>query len=347
MTDAIFRTGGVMGLGWAERIPSVRTSAFDSLLGESPDGFVILKEVGKGAASTVYQAMQPDANNRLVALKVMNAAEQRLAQRGGDGRNPFERDVAISTLVPDPAIVRVFRAGRLADGRHYVAMEFVNGMNLADELSHRGVIPWPEAAEIGLLLAGALRALHQQHIVHRDLKPGNVMLRVGKDGRLYLKLIDLGLARLGPERDDGPAGVDSAGIGTPQYMAPEQARGEGTGFGTDVYALGAILYEMICGQPVVVASRPSPDAYLTYLRSDRPLPTMSIRALRPDVPSELARLVMSTLSRQRLDRAADAMAFEQLLAPLVQELVRDAERSSRTVVGRLRAAVTGLWRGRG
>ena len=324
----------------------VKKPGFDSLLGKTPDGFVVLKEVGQGASSTVYQAMQPSKNNRLVALKVMSAAEQRLSLDGREDRNPFERDAAISHLVRDPALVRIYRTGRLDDGRYYVAMEYVDGMTIGDELAHRGQVPWPEAVEITQRLARAAAALHQQQIVHRDLQPGNIMLRFGRDGQLHVKLIDLGLARLGPESDDATSPVDSSQIGTPRYMAPEQAAGEGTSFLTDVYAIGAILYEMVCGKPIIALDRPSPEGFLEYLRSNRPLPSISVRAVCPDVPPPISRFMTTCVSRNRHERPADGAAMNAELASLLASHAQTSD-ASRSVVGRLAAAVGGLLGRRG
>ncbi len=324
----------------------VKKPGFDSLLGKTPDGFVVLKEVGQGASSTVYQAMQPNKNNRLVALKVMNATEQRLSLDGRDDRNPFERDAAISHLVRNPALVRIYRTGRLDDGRYYVAMEYVDGMTVGDELAHRGQIPWPEAVDITQRLAQAVDALHQQHIVHRDLQPGNIMLRFGKDGNLHVKLIDLGLARLGPESDDATSPTDSSQIGTPRYMAPEQAMGEGTSPLTDVYAIGAILYEMVCGKPIIALNRPSPEGFLEYLQSNRPLPSISVRAVCPNVPTPISRFMTTCVSRNRHERPADAAAMVAELAALLGAHAHD-EHESRSVVERFAAAVGGLLGRRG
>ena len=313
---------------------------FDSLVGQAPDGFVILKPVGEGATSTVYQAMESSRDNRLVALKVMDATEQRLIERAGRRGNPFEREARFSRQVKDPGIVRIFKTGQLPDGRYYVAMEFVPGMALEDELRHRGKLPWREAAEVLRQAAGSVGSLHALQIIHRDLKPGNLMVRVTRDNQIRAKLIDFGLAKLEHERDAVVPGADAVLLGTPQYMSPEQAAGEGTSYRSDVYGLGAILYEALAGRPVVDLPRSTPGACLEYLRSPKPLPVTPLDGLVKGAPKALGALVTESLARNPARRPPNAVAFADRVGKVLRNAPPEPEPS------RFGRWVSGLFRRR-
>lgn len=282
----------------------------DSLLRTVQDGFVFLERVGRGAASVVYKAMEQAEENRLVAVKVLDATEQRLLASDG-AANPFEREARFSRVLRDPTIVRLFKTGQLSDGRFYLAMEFVKGMTLEEELKHRRKIPWSEASDIMRKLAGAVATLHDNGIIHRDLKPGNVMVQQGKSGSLQVKLIDLGTARLNHERDKTPVGKPVQIIGSPLYVSPEQARGDGSSKRTDVYALGAIFFEMLTGRPLLALKRPTADACVGYLKSGRAIPSLSFSELGADaVPGELQAFVLAAVSVDPAARPADGAAFK-------------------------------------
>ena len=275
-----------------------------ALIGQTIDGYVILKEIGSGATSVVYQAMEPQADNRLLALKVLDQAERQL-QGGLNAVNPFLREFNIARRFHDPGILRVFGAGELHDGRFYQAMEFVSGMSLAEELMHRDTVPWREACEIAEAISWSLSPLHEQGIVHRDVTPRNVMIRLGKDKRLHTKLIDFGTAKLPGEWDDD---LD-APVGTPKYMAPEQADGRGATVSSDVYSLGALLYEMLAGRPAIGLQNPSAEACSDYLKGGQPLPASPLSVCAPDIPSPLQEFVSRALSRDPGLRPKDAFAF--------------------------------------
>lgn len=290
----------------------------DPLVGQVADGFVVLKRIGSGASSVVYQAMERAKDSRLVAVKVIDGAEQRLLAAAGQTGNPFEREARFSRVVKDPAIVRIFKTGRLGDGRYYVAMEWVKGMTLEEELHHRKAIPWREASELIRLTADAVASLHSIDIIHRDLKPGNLMVRTSKDGKVRVKLIDFGIAKLSHERDDIGAGVDPASIGTAGYVAPEVAAGGGTERRSDVYALGAMLYQCIVGRPVIGLERPSREGIVEYLASEAPIPSTPMQP-SDDLPEALVELVHRCLSRDPLRRPADANSVAEELGAIIAE----------------------------
>jgi len=310
------------------------------LVGQTVDGYVILKEIGAGAASVVYQAMEPAQNNKLLALKVLDRAERALTG-GRDADNPFDHEWALASRFKEPGILRVFGSGELADGRFYMAMEFVEGMTLAEELRHRHTVPWSEAVDTCLSVAWSVSHLHDGRIIHRDITPGNVMVRMGKDGRIQTKLIDFGSARLPGERD-----VDRPGpVGTPQYMAPEQVHGRGATFSTDVYALGALLYEMLAGKPVLAIARPTAEACEAYLREGRPVPAIPLMELAPDLPEPLAAFVQRALAVQPAERPKDAFAFGHELTDAADAAEHDAGRAPGPL-GRITRGLGSLFRRR-
>ena len=275
-----------------------------ALIGQTIDGYVILKEIGTGATSVVYQAMEPQADNRLLALKVLDHAERQL-QGGVSAVNPFLREYNIARRFRDPGILRIFGAGELHDGRFYQAMEFVAGMSLDEEMMHRGAIPWREACEIAEAISWSLSPLHEQGVVHRDVTPRNVMLRLGKDKRLHTKLIDFGTAKLPGEWDEDLMNP----VGTPQYMAPEQADGRGATVTSDVYSLGALLYEMLTARSVLGVQRPTAEKCVAYLKSGKPIPAEPLSSSGAEIPEPLQAFVQRTLSLDPAGRPKDAFAF--------------------------------------
>lgn len=298
---------------------TVRGARGASLVGQSFDGFTVLDEVAWTGAATVYRAMQVDANSRIVALKVIDALEQRLRAEQGDSENPMWREQRFSQVAKHPSLVRIFRTGRVPDGRYYAAMEFIEGMSIADELHHRGLIPWREAVVVLEQIAAAIGVLHDARIVHRDLKPENVLVRTSRTGAVRAKLIDFGIAKLIHQRDDVDSGVDPTTLSTPMYLAPEVARGLGTSRASDVYAWGALAYEMLVGENVLGLRAPTPQACVDRILSDRVIPERSLAQCEVSAPEELIGLIESCLARPPEERPADGAALRTAMAPLIAQ----------------------------
>ena len=209
----------------------------------------------------------------------------------------FELEAQLLARVNDPGIVQIFDVGHAKEGLYYVA-ELVEGESLADRLRCGAVAP-AEARGIAEQLCRALSRAHAQRVIHRDIKPANVL--ISADGRV--KVGDFGVARLAEGSTDG-AGATI--VGTPRYMAPEQARGGSTGPATDVYGAGIVLYEMLAGHPPFM-ERSAVELALRHL-NDPPPPL-------PDrTPAALVEVVERALAKRPEDRYGTAAAMAEALA---------------------------------
>jgi hypothetical protein len=292
-------------------------------------GYTIAGEVGRGAMGVVYRATE-DALNRPVALKMILAG----AHAGTHDLARFQREVQTVATLRHPNIVQIYAVGETG-GLPYCALEFVEGGTLADRL-RSGPLDPPAAARLVADLARAVHYAHQKGIVHRDLKPANVL--IDADGRP--KIADFGLAKFG---DNSSLTGSAAVLGTPAYMAPEQADGRGKTVGpaADIYSLGAMLYECLTGRPPFKAG--SALETLQQVLHDDPT---GVRRSRPDVPRDLETVALKCLEKDPARRypSAEALAddLDRFLAghPVT---ARPLSWGGRTVrrASRYRAALTG------
>lgn len=229
-------------------LESADTTVCDPMIGQTlADRFEIQERLGYGLKSVVYRALQWPLR-RSVAVKVLSgaaAADQRMVRR-------FINEGRMLARLRHPHTVSLIDFGRLDDGRLFMVTEYVNGGNLGT-LMEQGRLAIPTALRIAQQIARALAEVHAHGIIHRDLKPENVMLDRVRGERLVVRLIDFGLAKGNPEHGDAEVTKPRARIGTPGYMAPEQAFFRPVDSTADLYALGVILYEMLTGHPVFEA----------------------------------------------------------------------------------------------
>ncbi len=291
------------------------TFAVDTLLAGR---FQIEREVGRGGVGIVYRA-KDRVSGADVALKIIAIVG---VDAGEEAR--FQREGRVLSGLSHPSIVRVVDFGQLEEGHPYVAMEWLEGEDVAQRL-RRAPLTLGQCLEVGAMMADALASAHAAGVIHRDVKPSNIFL-VGSardtpaDAPFVAKLVDFGVAAA----EDAKLTKTGAIVGTPAYMAPEQARGDGeVRTSVDLYALGATLFEMIAGRPPHIG--PTPIAILARLVTTA-APRLSDVVV--DAPPALDDLMASLLATAPEERPASAHA----VAAQLREISRQVETST----GRLR-----------
>jgi hypothetical protein len=302
-------------------------------------GYRVLGFLGKGGMGVVYKALHLPLN-RVVALKLMRAGPD----ADPDLRARFRKEAESAARLQHPNVVQIYEVGQVGEVP-YIALEYAEHGTLADRLGGKPQPP-RAAAELVRTLARAVHAAHQCGILHRDLKPANVLLQrdPGQGGGELLaaipKIGDFGLAR----PIEGGSGLSLAGqiVGTPGYMAPEQAgAGRDVGPAVDVYALGVILYEMLTGRPPFLGHDPLDT--LRQVRSQEPVPPSR---LQPKVPRDLETVCLKCLHKEPHHRyvPAEALAedLDRFLAgrPILARRAAPLERLAKWV--RRRPAVAAL-----
>jgi serine/threonine-protein kinase len=260
-------------------------------------GYEILKEIGRGGMGVVYKARQVKAE-RFVALKMMLDGDM----ASPDGIKRFAAEVRAAAGLDHPNVVPIYEVGECA-GRHYFTMKLVSG-SLAEQVA-RGPLPSRRAAEIVMAVARGVHYAHQQKVIHRDLKPANVLLDEAGEPHVT----DFGLAkRLDSEATRTPPGTL---IGTPGYLAPEQAAGRGIEeptAATDVYGLGAVLYALLTGRPPFQA-----ETLLDTLAQVVQQPPAPPGLLNPNIDRDLETVCLKCLEKNPTDRYASAEAVVEEL----------------------------------
>jgi WD40 repeat protein len=252
--------------------------------------------VGRGGAGIVLKGYDPSLN-RFVAIKVL---APHLASNVA-ARQRFAREARATAAVSHEHVVAIHGVDE-ANGLPYLVMEYVAGISLQERLDRAGALELEEVLRIGAQVASGLAAAHSQGLVHRDVKPGNILLESGIE---RVKITDFGLARAA---DD--ASVTQSGLvaGTPQYMAPEQARGEAVDYRADLFSLGSVLYAMCTGRPPFRAS--SSLAVLRRVCEEEPSP---VRDANPEVPEWLAAIIATLHAKEPNDRFQSADEVANLL----------------------------------
>ncbi len=265
--------------------------------------YEVIERVGRGGMGEVFRAMDP-ALDRVVAVKILAPA----MADDPEARRRFLREARAAAAVCHEHVVTIHAvddSGNLP----YLIMQFVAGRSLQEKIDREGPLGLKEILRIGMQVASGLAAAHAQGLVHRDIKPANILLENGVE---RVKITDFGLARAASD----PGLTRSGSIaGTPNYMSPEQARGEALGPRSDLFSLGGVLYAMATGEPPFAAD--SAYAVLRRVCDDAPRP---IRELNPESPDWLAATIGRLMAKNQEGRFATADEVAELLRGRLAEL---------------------------
>ena len=267
----------------------------DRLIGTSMGPYTITERIGEGGMAIVYKGYQ-ESLHRYVALKVLReelARDQQFLAR-------FRQEALAAANLNHPHILHVYDAGA-ANGKYFISMAYVDGGTLKD-LIHQGLIDPARAVAITIQLAEALDHAHNQGLIHRDVKPSNVLMT--RDGRPLLT--DFGIAKALFEAQQLTR--TGASIGTPEYMAPEQAKGQSPDGRTDIYALGVVLYEMLAARVPFCTDTPVATMYMHVHEPPPPLPVKEAA-----IPEWLENVVCKALAKDPADRYPTAALFAAAL----------------------------------
>jgi serine/threonine protein kinase len=250
--------------------------------------------VARGGMGIVYTAIHPMIGKR-AAIKVLKARHC----TDDAALHRFVEEARIVNEIGHPNLVDVFAFGTTPDGRSYLVMEWLVGETLAERLERVGAMSVEDTCAIVRPLASALRAAHQRGVVHRDLKPANVFLAVVPGEPPQIKLLDFGIAKLmRPRTASGPDTIEGVMLGTVTYAPPEQQRGEAIDCRVDLYALGAMMFELLVGRPPFIADTPV-EVVAKHLME--PPPRLSAHVA---VPREVEELVYALLAKEPAERPA-------------------------------------------
>ncbi|MCB1013774.1 MAG: serine/threonine protein kinase, partial [Acidimicrobiales bacterium] len=264
----------------------------DATPGAVVEGYEGLERIGRGGFATVYRARQRQFD-RVVALKVLDVTDTDAASR-----QRFERECrAIGALSWHPHIVVVHDSGQTADGRLFLAMEFLEAGSLADRVRAEGALPWPDVARAGVEVCAALETAHQAGTLHRDLKPDNVLVGVFGEA----KLGDFGIAAV----EGGPATATGESALTVLHAAPEVLRGERATVASDVYSLASTLYTLLAGRAAFAREGDDSVAAVVLRAVSEPVPDLRPRG----VPDDLAGVLERAMDKDPARRPPSAEAF--------------------------------------
>ena len=288
----------------------------DALIGKQIGQCVIEKKLGAGGMGMVYLARHSTLNKR-VAIKLLR---QNLPT-DSNGVERFVREARAAASLDHPSIVDIYDAGH-ENGVYYIVMQYVEGESLGKRLKRRKTLAVDEALSIFTAAAEGIAHAHSHGVIHRDIKPDNILL--GTDGSV--KIVDFGLARV--MEYDVTISQTGTVVGSPAFMSPEQALGKKTDARTDIYSLGATLYQMVTGVPPVRA-KGFMEAIWKVVRQSPQAP----HQLRPEVSLELSRYIHGLMRKDAHKRTPSIRSALEKLRPFVgEDCVSQAKRRRRWVI---------------
>jgi len=285
----------------------------DPLVGKVlADRFEILSRIGEGGTGVVYKAKQITVD-RTVAIKVLGAhvsSDPTWVKR-------FHNEARAAARLDHPNTVRLIDFGETKEGLLFIAMEFLHGKALSDEIVRLGKLPPQRVLRILSQVCQSLQEAHGQGIIHRDIKPDNIFLVEMKGGGDFVKVLDFSVAKMEDNAQQTRAGTV---FGTPAYMSPEQARGVKLSPHSDIYACGIVAYEMLTGK-LPFEGKNQQEMMIARLRSE-PIPA---RNRRPELPEAVDRALLKAMAREAADRLlsiADRVAAAGI-PPMSEEEIQD------------------------
>jgi serine/threonine protein kinase len=284
------------------------------------DTYVPERILGEGGMGRVYLARHTRIRQKRVAVKVLHPEffgnAQVLAR--------FQREAETAAAITHPNVVTVLDVDRTPHGLPYLVTEYLDGIDLSDQLKARGKLSATSAVHIARQLCKGLGAAHQSQVIHRDVKPQNIFLvgefSRGLPERPAVKVLDFGLSRFSDSSDNQLTQTGCI-MGTPAYMAPEQARGGQVDHRTDIYGVGVVLYTMLTGRPPFEGETPQATV-LAAMNSEPPRP----RSVEPTILPRLELIIERAMARDPAERYQDMAEFEQALSAFeVESLARPIE----------------------
>jgi eukaryotic-like serine/threonine-protein kinase len=297
--------------GLARSSPYAMTDPNDALIGSLAAGrYRVIKQLGEGGMGQVYLAEHVAIEKR-VALKVLRAEYA----TKGEIVTRFQQEAISASRIKHPNVLDVFDFGQLDNGCFFLAMEYLEGCDLADEITRRRVLDAGTGIRVSMQICRALAAAHVNGVVHRDMKPENVFLQRTADGEEIVKIVDFGIAQLRSKDDavvETKRRLTRTGMifGTPEYMAPEQASGKHADLRADIYAVGIIMYEMFTGAVPFTG-----ETFLGVLTKHLSEPAPSMNVIYPDltISPHLQAVIMRALEKDPAVRYQSMLEFAQAI----------------------------------
>src|SRR5256885_11829208 len=275
-----------------------------NLIGKTLDNrYFIEEELGRGGVGAVYLARDRKLHDKRVVIKILldkSLQNSRVVQK-------FQQEKEALARVDHPGVVGILDTGELPDGKAYLVMQYIDGVTLRSQIKPEGM-PIDRAGEMIKQMGRALGAAHDKGIFHRDLKPENIMLQSFGAGEEQVKIIDFGIAKL-KDSMVAPSTMTGATAGTVAYMAPEQLGGRPTSAATDIFAFGAIAYEIITGRKPF-----NPETGFELLEMQRQGVRVSPSDLRPALSPAANDLILRELSFEPSQRFQTAQEFGDAMA---------------------------------
>lgn len=305
----------------------------DKFIGTTlPAGYHILDLIGVGGMGRVYRAEQ-SVLGRTVAVKIVHPhllSDENSAVR-------FLTEARAASQLNHPNSISVFDFGRTDDGQPFLVMELLRGKDLGVVCHEEHELPLPRIVDVLTQVLAALGEAHELGIVHRDLKPENIILQPQRRGGDLVKVLDFGLAKL---RADAPSRVTSPGIvcGTPDYMAPEQGRGDPIDGRSDLYAVGVMLFQLLTGRLPFEGDSPT---QVVMMHLSVPAPDPRQVAPRRNIPAAIAEIVKKALAKSPKDRFAHAHEFSEALQLALQDTQSAPRKTGSTLSGAPPSLISG------